>query len=99
MPYTEHPYEVAKILADLKQDQATVLAGLLHDVVEDTDYSVDDLRDRFGQTFVIVTHDEQLASITDRTIHLRDGQIETPVIPQETCLDSETTTPSESSSL
>ena len=35
-----------------------------------------DLRDRFGQTFVIVTHDEQLAGITDRTIHLRDGMIE-----------------------
>ena len=35
-----------------------------------------DLRDRFGQTFVIVTHDEQLATLTDRTIHLRDGLIE-----------------------
>ena len=35
-----------------------------------------DLRDKFGQTFVIVTHDEGLAQITDRTIHLRDGQIE-----------------------
>ena len=32
-----------------------------------------DLRDKYGQTFVIVTHDEQLASITDRTIHMRDG--------------------------
>ena len=45
-----------------------------------------DLRDKVGQTFVIVTHDEQLASTHDRTIHLKDGQI---------CSDSETTTPSE----
>jgi len=35
-----------------------------------------DLRDKYGQTFVIVTHDEQLASITDRTIHMRDGILE-----------------------
>jgi lipoprotein-releasing system ATP-binding protein len=35
-----------------------------------------DLRQQFGQTFVIVTHDEQLAQLTDRTIHLRDGIIE-----------------------
>ena len=34
-----------------------------------------DLRDRFGQTFVIVTHDEGLAQITDRTIHLIDGAV------------------------
>lgn len=32
-----------------------------------------DLRDKFGQTFVIVTHDEELAHITDRTIEMRDG--------------------------
>ena len=35
-----------------------------------------DLRQEFGQTFVIVTHDEELARLTDRTIHLRDGVIE-----------------------
>lgn len=35
-----------------------------------------ELRDKLNQTFVIVTHDEQLASITDRTIHMRDGMID-----------------------
>lgn len=42
-----------------------------------------DLRDKMGQTFVIVTHDEQLASLTDRTIHLRDGLIEEPEVPTD----------------
>ena len=35
-----------------------------------------DLRDKYNQTFVIVTHDEGLANITDRTIHMRDGLLE-----------------------
>jgi len=35
-----------------------------------------ELRDKLNQTFIIVTHDEQLASITDRTIHMNDGMIE-----------------------
>ena len=34
-----------------------------------------DLRDKYGQTFVIVTHDESLATLTDRTIHMKDGII------------------------
>ena len=35
-----------------------------------------DLRDQYGQTYVIVTHDEHLASLCDRSIHLIDGQIQ-----------------------
>lgn len=35
-----------------------------------------DLRDKYGQTFVIVTHDENLAQLTDRTIHMKDGTIQ-----------------------
>ena len=62
-----------------------------------------DLRDQFGQTFVIVTHDEGLASITDRTIHMRDGLLDVPVVSgspadindSDLCLNSEITTPSE----
>ena len=37
-----------------------------------------DLRDKFGQTFVIVTHDEHLAELCDRTIHMQDGAIVDP---------------------
>ena len=48
-PYIIHPLNVAIILADLELDQETLAAGLLHDVVEDTGYTKQDLADRFGQ--------------------------------------------------
>lgn len=40
------------------------------------------LRDKFGQTFVIVTHDEELSHITDRTIHMKDGMIAPSISPE-----------------
>lgn len=52
-----------------------------------------DLRDKFGQTFVIVTHDEELAALTDRTIHLVDGRIvseSSRMQPEETTETSNT---------
>ena len=48
-----------------------------------------DLRDKFGQTFVIVTHDEGLAEITDRSIHMQDGLLANPEAVEE----AEATTP------
>ncbi len=49
MPYAEHPIEVAKVLAEYQVDSPTLIAGFLHDVVEDTDYTVEDIRSRFGE--------------------------------------------------
>mgnify|MGYP002623856745 CR=1 FL=1 len=48
-----------------------------------------DLRDKFGQTFVIVTHDESLAAITDRTIKMQDGLL----VPETTIVEESTLTP------
>jgi len=47
-PYIVHPIETATILAELRMDTDTVIAGLLHDTVEDTDVSADDIRRKFG---------------------------------------------------
>ena len=47
-PYFSHPLAVAAILTELRADPATVVTALLHDVVEDTDYSVGDIEKAFG---------------------------------------------------
>src|SRR3954454_18363385 len=46
--FIHHPYGVALILASLHLDEETIAAALLHDVVEDTDTTLDDVRDEFG---------------------------------------------------
>jgi GTP pyrophosphokinase len=48
-PYVTHCVEVAKILADLQLDSVTVASGLIHDVVEDTTFSVEDVERTFGR--------------------------------------------------
>ncbi|GJL94732.1 MAG: GTP pyrophosphokinase [Hyphococcus sp.] len=47
-PYFSHPLAVAAILTELNADPATVATALLHDVVEDTDYTLDDIHKHFG---------------------------------------------------
>ena len=47
-PYIIHPLWVAIILADLEMDKETIAAGMLHDVVEDTKFTEEDIRKEFG---------------------------------------------------
>lgn len=49
-PYFSHPLEVAEILISYRMDYATIIAALLHDTVEDTAASYEDLKELFGQT-------------------------------------------------
>ena len=47
-PYISHPIKVAEILSELRLDTATIITGLLHDTVEDTPASMDELKLKFG---------------------------------------------------
>ena len=49
-PYMEHPLAVAYILADMRMDIPTITAALLHDTIEDTQASAEDIKKRFGYT-------------------------------------------------
>lgn len=55
-PYYSHPIEVAGILTKFKLDSTSIIAGLLHDTVEDTDATIEEIKDLFG---------EQVAQIVD----------------------------------
>lgn len=55
-PYVVHPLEVAKILIKNNMDYATIVAGLLHDVVEDTSFTLDDIKEKFGETVAKLVH-------------------------------------------
>ncbi|MGW7252432.1 RelA/SpoT family protein [Streptomyces decoyicus] len=53
-PYITHPLAVTTILAELGMDPATLMAGLLHDTVEDTEYGLDTLRSDFGDQVALL---------------------------------------------
>ena len=49
-PYITHPVEVAHILADLEMDCTAIIAGLLHDTVEDTNCTFEEIKEQFGDS-------------------------------------------------
>ncbi len=49
-----HPVEVARIVVEMQLDQDSVIAALLHDVVEDTDYSIEDMKEHFGEKVALI---------------------------------------------
>ena len=53
-PYAIHPLEVATMLADMEVDESTIIAGLLHDVVEDTEYDLNWIREEFGDEVALL---------------------------------------------
>lgn len=61
-PYITHPVAVAQILVDLQMDAVIIVAALLHDVVEDTNTSIQQIKDQFG---------EEIATLVDGVTKLR----------------------------
>ena len=64
--YIIHPLSVAYILADLKLDDSTIAAALLHDIVEDTEITREDIVNEFG---------EEIAEMVDGVTKLRKNSI------------------------
>ncbi len=49
-PYYTHPYAVGRLLAELSMPKEVIIAGILHDTIEDTDVTIDEIQDIFGTT-------------------------------------------------
>src|SRR5713101_795361 len=80
-PYIQHPLEVALLLADMRIDADSIVAALLHDVVEDTDFTLDELRQKFG---------DSVANIVDGVTKF-DSLAGNPIAPTEEIGAKETT--------
>jgi guanosine-3',5'-bis(diphosphate) 3'-pyrophosphohydrolase len=75
-PYITHPLTVASILAEMKLDEISIAAGLLHDVIEDSQYTREDLTRLFGQEISdIVWGVTKISKISE--VDVEDAQAET----------------------
>ena len=74
-PYYSHPIEVAGILTKFRLDSASIIAGLLHDTVEDTDTTIDEVRNLFGdQVATLVDGLTKLATIEQKSGSLKQAE-------------------------
>ncbi|MCB0391831.1 MAG: bifunctional (p)ppGpp synthetase/guanosine-3',5'-bis(diphosphate) 3'-pyrophosphohydrolase [Bdellovibrionales bacterium] len=74
-PYISHPIGVAAILAELNLDYATIATGLLHDTVEDTGVTLEELEDLFGKTISeLVDGVTKINQIKFRNTHEKQGE-------------------------
>lgn len=73
--YFVHPVEVAKILVELEMDDSTIVAGLLHDVIEDTKYGYDQIKKEFGEEIALLVEGvTKLGTLTYETKEERQAE-------------------------
>lgn len=74
-PYYTHPVEVAAILADMRMDTATIITAILHDTLEDTDATFDDLAKIFGEEVAtLVNGVSKLTRIESQTVEGKQAE-------------------------
>ena len=77
-PYINHPVEVANILAELKLDGPTITTALLHDIIEDTGTTFDEVKKKFGNEIAELVYflsSDQSKYITGQNIHINGGML------------------------
>ncbi|RJP45961.1 MAG: bifunctional (p)ppGpp synthetase/guanosine-3',5'-bis(diphosphate) 3'-pyrophosphohydrolase [Desulfobacteraceae bacterium] len=74
-PYLSHPLEVASLLADMKLDAVSIACGLLHDVVEDTHATIEDIRRMFGEDAArIIAGVTKISTLSFETARARQAE-------------------------
>lgn len=74
-PYYTHPMEVADILADMKMDVATLVTAILHDTIEDTDATAEELESKFGKDVAdLVSGVTKLTRIESQTVEGKQAE-------------------------
>ncbi len=74
-PYLSHPLEVANILSDMHLDTTSIACGLLHDVVEDTHATIEDIQDRFGEEVAkIIAGVTKISKLSLNTVQARQAE-------------------------